>query len=329
MRGKTLDLSGFMLSLVKRKLAAFGDGLSVAWKPGALALLSLLAATTAFAQDKDKESTPIAGGKLSLESDFSFAIVGSSNFDLRANSGDVDTYNIGTRDVLSYKAREGFLVRFGFELQRYNFGVPNDLALPSKLQAASIVIGTDLQLGDAWIVRLEVQPGYYGGGTKLRGGNFDAPFVIGASYFVSSDLQLVAGLSVDVERKYPVLPGLGFRYKYNADVVLDFILPTPRIEYTLNKSVLLYVGGDVQGNTYRVDSDFGTVHGNSRLNDAWVDYTQIRVGGGASLKIRPEVTLELEAGVVPVQEFDFHRADIRSSASQIPPYGGVVLRAAF
>ncbi|MEP6670309.1 MAG: DUF6268 family outer membrane beta-barrel protein [Chthoniobacter sp.] len=299
------------------------------WKSGAVALLSLIAATTALAQDKDKQTSVFADGKFSFESDFSFAIVGTSNFELRAHSGDVDAYNLGSRNVLSYKAREGFLVRFGFELQRYNFGVPSDLALPSKLQAASLVIGTDLQLGDAWIIRLEVQPGYYGGSTKLRAGNFDAPFVVGASYFVSSDLQLVAGLSIDVERKYPVLPGIGFRYKYNADVVLDFILPTPRIEYTLNKSVLLYAGGDVQSNTYRVDSDFGTAHGLTKLNDAWVDYTQIRIGGGATWKISPEVTLELEAGVVPVQEFDFHRANIRTSGNDIPPYGGVVLRAAF
>ncbi|MEI9897568.1 MAG: DUF6268 family outer membrane beta-barrel protein [Chthoniobacter sp.] len=319
-----------MLSLVKRKLTRHGHDLSALWKSGALALLSILAVSGASAQDKDKDSgSAIAGGKVSLESDFSFAMVGGSNFRLRDNAGSIDAYNLGTRDVVSLQAREGFLVRFGLELQRYNFGVPSYLALPSKLQAASVVVGADLQLGDAWIVRLEVQPGYYGASTRLRGGNFDAPFVIGASYFVNSDLQLVAGLSVDVQRKYPVLPGIGFRYKYNADVVLDFILPTPRIEYTLNKSILLYVGGDVQGNTYRADSNFGTVHGNPSLNDAWVDYTQIRVGGGASWKIRPELTLELEAGVVPVQEFDFHRADIRSSASDIPPYGGVVLRAAF
>jgi hypothetical protein len=255
--------------------------------------------------------------------------VGFSNFKERSARGDVDAWNIGTRDVLSYRAHEGFLLRFGLELQRYNFGVPDSLALPNKLQAASVVIGADIQLGDAWIVRAEVQPGFYGGGTDLRGGNFNAPFIIGASYFVSSDFQLVAGLSVDVERKYPVLPGIGFRYKCNADWVLDFILPTPRIEYSLSKSILLYAGSDLQSSTYRVGSDFGNVHSNAKLNNAWVDYTQIRVGVGASWKIRPEMTLEMEAGIVPVQEFDFHRADIRASSPEIPPYGGIVLKAAF
>jgi len=41
------------------------------------------------------------------------------------------------------------------------------------------------------------------------------------------------------------------------------------------------------------------------------------------------VTLEVEAGIVPVQEFDFHRADVRASSTEIPPYGGIVLKAAF
>jgi len=201
--------------------------------------------------------------------------------------------------------------------------------LPSKLQSASIVIGADLQLGEAWIARVEVQPGYYGGGTDLRAGNFAAPIVLGASYFASADLQFVAGLSIDVNRKYPVLPGIGFRYKYNADWVFDMILPQPRIEYSLSKNTTLYAGGDLQGATYRVDPDFGTRQNNPKLNNAWVDYSQIRVGVGASIKIRPEVTLEMEAGIVPVQEFDFHRAEIRASSTEIPPYGGIVLKAAF
>ena len=98
---------------------------------------------------------------------------------------------------------------------------------------------------------MEIQPGYYGADTDLRGRNFAVPIVLGASYFVSADLQPVVGLSVDPERKYPVLPGLGFRYKLSADWVLDAILPTPRIEYSFNKSLLLYAGGDLQGTTYR------------------------------------------------------------------------------
>jgi hypothetical protein len=296
--------------------------LAIAWKPVVLGLLSLLAPTAAMAQ----EST---GDRISLESDFRFSMVGDSQFKERSSLETGNAYDVGSRDVLSLKVREGFLLRFGVERERFNFSLPNPVPLPSKLQSASFVLGTDLQLGEAWIMRLEIQPGFYGGGTELRARNFDIPITIGASYFWSADLQIVAGVSIDPERKYPVLPGAGFRYKCATNWVLDFILPTPRIEYSFSKSLLLYAGGDVLGGSYRMPGNFGDVHGNPSLNDAVVDYTQIRVGGGASWKIRPDLTLELEAGVVPVQEFDFHRADVKARSTEIPPYGGFVLKAAF
>lgn len=269
------------------------------------------------------------GTKTSVESDFRFSMVGSSQFKERSTEGKVDGYEIGTRDVVSMEMRQGFLIRFGLDIGRYNFGVPHGAALPDKLQSAALVIGADLQLGEAWIMRVEAEPGYYGGSTRLRGGNFDVPITVGASYFVSADLQLVAGISIDPERKYPVLPGAGFRWKFAGDWTLDAILPTPRIEYTLGKTILLYAGGDLQGGTYRVDPDFGDKHDNPKLNNAVVDYSQIRVGGGASWKIRPELTLEMEAGVVTVQDFDFHRADVKARSTDIPPYGGIVLKASF
>jgi hypothetical protein len=317
---------------VKDPLTDSRRGISVGWKAAALACLAVLTAATAPAEDKDKVVTTANSSnsaKLSLESEFHSGYVGYSTFRERSERGRSDAWDIGTRQVLSIQANEAVLLRFGFELQRYNFSVPDTLVLPTKLQSASIVIGADFQLGDAWIARVEVQPGYYGASTDLRAGNFAAPIVVGASYFYSSDLQFVAGLSIDVNRKYPVLPGIGFRYKCNADWVLDLILPQPRIEYSLNSSTTLYAGGDLQGATYRTDTDFGDRHGNPKLNNAWIDYSQIRVGVGASVKIRPEVTLEVEAGIVPVQEFDFHRADVRASSTEIPPYGGIVLKAAF
>jgi hypothetical protein len=295
---------------------------SSAWKTGVLAVLSGLVVSAARGQEP-------GAAKTSWESDFRFAYVGGSEFKDRADIGSVDAINWGTRDVLSVQARDGLLVRFGFELERATFGIPNATKLPKSLQAASLVIGADLQLGEAWIVRVEVQPGFYSNRTSLRTQDLNMPVTIGASYFVSADLQLVAGVSVDLNRKYPVLPGAGFRWKFAADWVLDAILPTPRLEYNFSKSLLLYGGGDLQGGTYRVDGNFGNSHGDVKLNDAVVDYTQIRVGGGASWKVNPDVTFELEAGAVPVHEFDFHRADERARSTGVPPYAGVALKASF
>ena len=57
--------------------------------------------------------------------------------------------------------------------------------------------------------RLDLQPGFYSGHTSLRSEDFSVPITLGASYFVSADLQFIAGVSIDLNRKYPVLPGVG------------------------------------------------------------------------------------------------------------------------
>ena len=132
-----------------------------------------------------------------------------------------------------------------------------------------------------------------------------------------------------VETGNPVLPGAGFRWKFATDWVLNAILPTPRLEYSFSKSLLLYAGSDLQLSNYRMDAQFGDSHGKPKLNNAVVDYTEIRVGAGASWKVTSAMTIEVEAGAVPVQDFDYHRADVRVRSTGVPPYAGIALKGSF
>jgi hypothetical protein len=45
---------------------------------------------------------------------------------------------------------------------------PKGAPLPNTLQSLALVVGADFQFGDAWLFRLELQPGFYGDGTDLR-----------------------------------------------------------------------------------------------------------------------------------------------------------------
>src|SRR5438132_6146060 len=87
--------------------------------------------------------------------------------------------------------------------------------------------------------------------------NFNMPFLIGGTYIYSPDLQLVLGVSVDVERKYPVLPAVGVRWKIAPQWFLDALLPTPRLQYELNRDLLLYAGATVRDSTLRCDDGVG------------------------------------------------------------------------
>ena len=100
----------------------------------------------------------------------------------------------------------------------------------------NLIIGADLSLTDSILVRFEAQPGLYGTFfNHITSGDFDVPFVLGGSYLYSDSLQFFVGVGVDVNRKYPVIPGVGFRYKVAPKLVLNIQLPAPRVEYELSK----------------------------------------------------------------------------------------------
>jgi hypothetical protein len=266
----------------------------------------------------------------SWESQFRLSIVGDAEFTDGEHEGDeASAFDFRLRAVASFPGGSNFLLRAGVDFEQTHFDAPDGLAVPDVLQMASLVFGADAQIGEAWILRLEIHPGFYSGDTSLREDDFNVPITLGASFFVSADLQIIAGVSVDVNRKYPVLPGVGVRWKFASDWVINAILPNPRLEYTLNENILLYAGADFRVGTFRTDDDFGSSRHDPKLNDAVVDYTQIRAGLGASWKVSPAATVELEAGFVPAYELNYHRVEFRMRSDDLPPYGGINVKLKF
>jgi hypothetical protein len=266
---------------------------------------------------------------ISYEINAEYGYVGGVRSKINSNDkGDVDEQSNLFHVVVSPRTKIG-LIRIGAEWQRYSFGLPNGSFLPNTLQSTSLIIGLDTQYSDALLIRIEAQPGIYSDFYDVDSGDFNIPFIVGGSYLYSEDLQFVLGASVDVNRSIPVFPGAGIRWKFAEKWVLNAILPRPRLEYTLNNAVTLYAGADLRGGTYRVGKNFGTSAGNSRLDNAVVEYTEIRVSAGASWKIAPSATLEIETGCMAYREFDFHRADISMSSKSVAPYGQVALSCRF
>jgi Domain of unknown function (DUF6268) len=208
--------------------------------------------------------------------------------------------------------------------------MPEGAALPNTLQSFSTIIGLDTQLSDSILIRAETQPGLYNSGLgHLFWDNFNMPFVIGGTYIYSPNLQFIIGVSVDVERKYPVIPAAGVRWKIGPQWLLDAVLPTPRLQYELTRDVSLYAGATVRDATFRVDDGFGDTHGIPRLNHAVLTYSEVRTGAGFDWKISPIVTFTGEVGYQPYRNFDFYRAEVRYHQEGGAPYGTISLHGAF
>jgi uncharacterized protein DUF6268 len=231
------------------------------------------------------------------------------------------------RLVLTPRVKLGVL-RIGAEWERFSFDMPSGVPLPSTLQSASFIIGLDTQFSDSILVRIEAQPGLYGT-SYLDFENVNMPFIIGGTYIYNPNLQFIAGVSVDAERKYPVIPVAGVRWKVFRQWVVNAVLPEPRIEFEASKSLTLYLGANVKETNFRVDDDFGNANNKPQLNHAVLSYSEVRTGLGMDWKLSPIVTLTAEAGYQPYRAFDYFRADIRFHEDGSAPYGMISLHGAF
>ncbi|MEY2485672.1 MAG: hypothetical protein QOH39_1320 [Verrucomicrobiota bacterium] len=240
---------------------------------------------------------------------------------------DFSESDIILRFVLTPRIKIGVL-RIGMEWERFDFGMPNNAPLPDTLQSASLIVGLDTQFSDSILVRLEAQPGFYGT-NHLSFDEVNMPFIVGGTYIYNPNLQFIVGVSVDIERKYPVLPAAGVRWKIARQWVVNAVLPEPRIEFEGTKSLTLYLGANVKETNFRVDEHFGDSHGNPVLNHAVLTYSEVRTGLGADWKITPNVILTAEAGYQPYRNFDFYRANIRFHEDGSAPYGMLSLHGAF
>ena len=241
---------------------------------------------------------------------------------------DFDESDTILRVILTPRVKLGVL-RIGADWERFSFGFPSRTRLPNTLQSAAAVLGLDTQFSDSILVRFEAEPGLYGT-NNLEGDNFNVPFLIGGTYIYNPSLQFVLGVSVDVERKYPVIPGAGIRWKIASDWVLNAVMPTPRLEYSAVKNLTLYVGANIKETSFRVSDDFGTTHGRrSRLNHAALTYSEVRTGVGADWKVASFLTVSAEAGYQPYRTFDYYRADLRYHEDGSAPYGMISLHGAF
>jgi hypothetical protein len=221
------------------------------------------------------------------------------------------------------------ILRLGAEYEIYEFGIVDGLQVPDRLQSIAAIVGLDTKFSDSFLIRFEARPGFYSG-DEIEGQDFNVPIILGGTYLYSSTLQFVFGVGVDYESEYPVIPGGGVRWKFAPQWVLNATLPTPRLEYELNRSLTLYAGADLKSKNFRVDDDFaGDAREPANLNNAMLRYSEIRTGIGAVFKIGDTCKLTVEGGYLPYREFDYYRADIRYKADGGAPYGSISFNAKF
>ena len=82
--------------------------------------------------------------------------------------------------------------------------------------------------------------------------------------------------------------------------------------------------------TFRVDEQFGQARDIPKLNDAILDYFELRAGAGLTLKVSKNVSLDVEGGCTPYRRFEYPRADgFKVKSEDLVPYLRIGLSAKF
>jgi hypothetical protein len=274
-------------------------------------------------------STSFAEVSYEVDANYSFTGRQKMNFGSKHPGGSVSEQSGGVCAVVSPQVGEGLLLRIGADVENYAFSLSPNAPVPSTLQSANLILGFDWQLLDAWLLRVEAQPGFYGSYNNATADGFNIPITVGGVYFAGADLQWILGALINKDNFWPVVPAVGARWNFTEGWVLNAVLPSPKLEYTVAKGVVLYTGFDIKGGTFRTPGDFGTNRGNTALNNAVLDYYEVRAGAGTEWKVLQNVTLDLSAGFLPYRTFNYTRVGTNYESDGGAAYGQVSLSARF
>jgi hypothetical protein len=278
--------------------------------------------------EKDVQTRPASG--VGHEASTGFSYSGGAKLKQGNRSlGDTDSYNAYLNYTATIPVTDSVHGRLGVAFDRFGFGGQGLDPIPEVLQQTALTVGFDVELSDKWVMRFEAAPGIYSDLEDISFKDFNVPVILGFSYIVDANLQWVFGVSADFRRDFPVMPGAGVRWQFADQWTLNFIFPRPRLEYQIDPSLMLYVGGEVKGGTYAVGEKEGTRVGQPNLNNEIVEYTEARLGGGIEYKVHPAVAIHAEGGAVVYRNFSYEDDDLSIHASEPAPYFSVGVKASF
>ena len=200
--------------------------------------------------------------------------------------------------------------RAGLAYNRYDFG--NTTApVPVHLQSGAAVLAIDYMHGEDIGAMLEIRPGFY---TEEHIGlaSFDCPITLMRFWTIKKDeFFILTGVNYSFLRGgYGIAPVAGFVWVPNKNFRLMAVPTEPRAVYTVNKQIDLYLGGELEGGSFRTDhhdSFLGIPHV-GKLSGTQVDFSDYRVGGGLVYSPNDQIDLDLGAGCSIERAFKFHRA---------------------
>lgn len=190
------------------------------------------------------------------------------------------------------------------------------VALPGSVQELSLSLGVRGVLAQKWAFLVALRPGFYG--QKLVGDSFNAPLFLATFYRQSETLTWIFGVTANAFNDNPILPVVGVQWKFAPDWQLDVGFPRTGVAYTVNPTLTVRGGLSILGGNYRISENLGVpATGIARLNNTYLDLTEVRVGAGVAYKFAGGLELDLDAGVTTLRRFEYPDRNYRLNGDNV------------
>lgn len=222
--------------------------------------------------------------------------------------------SLGKQDELQTRMEYGhrirlkgnFYLHLGIAYERFDFG-STSAPVPNHLQALAGVFGVDYMHGKDVGAFFQVKPGFYFQ-NDINISSFDVPITLGTIFVVKEDkFYIFAGARASfLYGGFPLLPLAGAIWVPCDTVRVMGVLPEPRVVYSPNKKLNLWVGGELAGGSFRTDRNQGIQPG--KLRGAQVDFADYRAGLGLNYALSNNIVIDVGAGFSIQRNFNFDRA---------------------
>lgn len=246
--------------------------------------------------------------------------------------------SFGKQDVLGNQMEYGhrFLIngnlyaRAGLSYDRFDFG-RTSAPVPLHLQSLAGVISLDYMHGEDIGALLEFRPGFYTE-NDFRSESFDCPITLARFWVIQPEkFYIMTGAYwAGLRGGWGVLPVGGFVWVPNEKLRVMAIPPEPRVVYTVNDQLEVYLGGELTGGAFRTDQhdEYKNIKHVAKLSGTQVDYADYRIGGGVTYNLSKQISADLGGGCSIEHAFLYHRAG-ENYRSDPAPYLRLELKAKF
>jgi hypothetical protein len=258
-------------------------------------------------------------------------VFGSDFTNSRHDFGSQDSWQNEFEYAHRFLISGNWYFRAGVSYDRYDFS-RTDAPLPIHLQSGALVLGVDYMHGADVGAFLQIRPGIYTE-EHINLSAFDCPITLGRFWVLQPDqlYLLTAVRGSFLSSQFPVVPLVGLVWAPSKQWRLMAVPPEPRLIYSVNKQLDVWVGGEIAGSAFRIDhhDEYKLRRGKTaKLSGAVLDYTDYRAGVGFTFSPTDNIDLDFSGGYSLQRNFDFSRAD-QSFRTDPAPYVKMEIHAKF